>query len=326
MCRPKSHGGLGITNTSIMNKCLIIKWWWRIMHSSPGVLWFDILKFKYFPTTRPMFASASHGSQFWRDLVKVFDEVRAQVKFVVNGGKSVRFWLDWWFGDSPLCSIFPVLFSFCSKPEISISELVLNNWDFGFHRSLSPAELDDWHRLVAVFPTLSETPDSVIWHHTASGRFTVKSLYFRLVSGTSSPRFNDVWRARIPLKIKKFLWQAIRGRLPIADQIRKRNGPASKFCSLCSRREDSDHILFNCDFADLLWSCTRSWLGVKWAPCSFAQLLTLANTLSGQLRRLFWFGFAAMSWALWTTRNKFTIEHVFPSKSADVATSTPRSY
>lgn len=28
MCRPKSLGGLGIINTSLMNKCLIMKWCW----------------------------------------------------------------------------------------------------------------------------------------------------------------------------------------------------------------------------------------------------------------------------------------------------------
>jgi hypothetical protein len=34
-------------------------------------------------------------------------------------------------------------------------------------------------------------------------------------------------------------------------------------------------------------------------------------------RRMLWVGVAAMCWTLWTTRNKFTIEHVFPAKSAD---------
>lgn len=94
MCRPKSLGGLGIINTSIMNKCLIFKWWWRILTSSPGVMWFDILKAKYFPSSSPLFASAARGSQFWRELVKVRDEFRSHVMFAVHGGKSVRFWLD----------------------------------------------------------------------------------------------------------------------------------------------------------------------------------------------------------------------------------------
>lgn len=177
---------------------------------------------------------------------------------MVSDGKSTRFWLDWRFGDGPLCSLFPVLFSFCGNPAISIFDLANNNWDLGFRRSLSPEELEDWHCLVAIFPALSETSDSVTWPHTSSGNFSVKSLYLHLVSGSSSSKFKGVWHAHIPLKIKIFLCQAIRCKLPVVDQIRKRNDRALALCSLCSRPENTDHILFNCDFAALIWSCTRS--------------------------------------------------------------------
>lgn len=33
--------------------------------------------------------------------------------------------------------------------------------------------------------------------------------------------------------------------------------------------------------------------------------------------RIFRFGFAALSWVLWMTRNKFSIDHIFPNKLAD---------
>lgn len=214
---------------------------------------------------------------------------------------------------------FSVLFSFCGNPSIFVADLAFNNWDLGFRCSLSPVELEDRHCLAAFFPTLSEISDTVTWLHSSSRKLSVKSLYLRLkVSGSPSSRFKDMWRARITLNIKIFLCQAIRGKLPVNDQIRKRNGRASSLCSLCSRDENTDHIPFNCDFASLIWSCTRSWLGVTWAPSSFVQLFPLVNSLSGQLKCIFWFGFAAVIWVLWTTRNKFTSEHVFPSKRADI--------
>ena len=53
------------------------------------------------------------------------------------------------------------------------------------------------------------------------------------------------------------------------------------------------------------------------APASFSELRTLASNLSGVCRRIFWVGLDALCWSLWTTRNKFTIEHVFPAKPAD---------
>ena len=92
---------------------------------------------------------------------------------------------------------------------------------------------------------------------------------------------------RLPLKIKIFLWQAFRGRLPSADQIHKRNGPGSQFCALCGELEDTEHIFFHCALAKLIWSCVREWLHVTWAPASFSELRTLASNLSGVSRRIF---------------------------------------
>lgn len=49
--------------------------------ASHGVMWFDILKAKYFPSCSPLFGSASGGSQFWRQLVKVRNYFRSRVNF-----------------------------------------------------------------------------------------------------------------------------------------------------------------------------------------------------------------------------------------------------
>ena len=59
---PKNMGGLGIINTSVMNKCLILKWWWKIMFLEEHPLWLSFLKAKYFPVSSLMFASSSGGS------------------------------------------------------------------------------------------------------------------------------------------------------------------------------------------------------------------------------------------------------------------------
>ena len=90
-----------------------------------------------------MFAPAAGGSQFWHQLVKVRPIFRSLVKFVVRNGKSTRFWLDWWVGDSTLAVAFPVLFSYCDDTEVSIFELSARGWVLDFRRSLSPEELED---------------------------------------------------------------------------------------------------------------------------------------------------------------------------------------
>ncbi|KAE8798655.1 hypothetical protein D1007_26144 [Hordeum vulgare] len=112
-----------------------------------------------------MFASPRGGSQFWKDLVKVRPIFKDHVKFLVGNGASTRFWLDWWCRDSTLSVTFPTLFSFCPEPDISIAELAGDNWDLAFRRALSPEELVQWQHLAALFPSLSEAEDSMLWPH-----------------------------------------------------------------------------------------------------------------------------------------------------------------
>ena len=313
ICRPKAKGGLGIINTRVMNNCLMIKWWWKIMTLEELPPWLSILKAKYFPSSSPMFAPAAGGSQFWHQLVKVRPIFRSLVKFVVRNGKSTRFWLDWWVGDSTLVVAFPVLFSYCDDTEVSIFELSARGWVLDFRRSLSPEELEDWQRLTACFPLLSEEEDAVVWPLSSSGRFSVKSAYSKLIPGGRPVKFKHVWSARIPPKIKIFLWQAVRSKLPAADQIKKRNGPGSDRCVLCGALENTEHIFFHCSLAKLMWSCIRLWLHVNWSPSSFEDLRHYVNLLSGHSKRVFLVGWAAIGWSLWTTRNKFSIEHIFPA-------------
>lgn len=143
MCKPKNLGGLGIINTRVMNIYLLVKWWWKIMMVGADVLWSSILKAKYYPNSNPMFAPGRRGSQFWKALVKVRPIFLEHVKFCVGNGSAVRFWLDWWSGDAPLAVSFPVLFSYCPNPQISIAEVAANNWDLAFRRALSPEELEE---------------------------------------------------------------------------------------------------------------------------------------------------------------------------------------
>ena len=100
---------------------------------------------------------------------------------------------------------------------------------------------------------------------------------------------------------------------PVADQIKKRNGPGSNRCQLCGAMENTDHIFFHCSLAKFAWSCIRLWLRVNWNPSYFEDIRRCINSLAGRSKRVFMVGWAAICWSLWTTRNKFTIEHIFPA-------------
>jgi hypothetical protein len=61
VCQPKDQGGLGITNTKVLNIALMVKWVWRLFTENPAdTLWHRIIRAKY-PGDSNIFASSAHG-------------------------------------------------------------------------------------------------------------------------------------------------------------------------------------------------------------------------------------------------------------------------
>jgi hypothetical protein len=77
----------------------------------------------------------------------------------------------------------------------------------------------------------------------------------------------DIWKITAPLKVRIFLWQLARDRLPAAQQIKSRHGPSNGNCFLCGRPKDVSHIFFN-------------------VPCCVAPQLNSSGVLSGQCSML----------------------------------------
>ena len=117
----------------------------------------------------------------------------------------------------------------------------------------------------------------------------------------------------MPLKIKLFLWQMFRDKLPTSLNVAKRNGPASGPCALCGTPEDANHVFFGCSLARFAWSAVRTAAGVQWDPRSAAELVHILDAIQGPAKRVVWSCVGALFWALWLTRNKLTIEHIFPT-------------
>lgn len=49
----------------------------------------------------------------------------------------------------------------------------------------------------------------------------------------------------MPPKIKIFLWQVLHDKIQSGEQLAKRNWPGSKFCVLCGKLEDTEHIMLS---------------------------------------------------------------------------------
>jgi hypothetical protein len=325
VCKPKAFGGLGILNTRLMNIALMLKWIWKIYQGDAG-LWADLVNAKYLQG-RDLFSRAvpTKGSQFWNALQKIKWHFKLGAKHKVNNGLRTYFWLDWWTGLGPLSARFPRIFSCCDQPFVTVHAARTvdgspGEWRLHFRRQFSIAEMVEWDNLCREVQALpdSDLPDEVSWALEPSGTFSTKSVYFGLTQGATVTHFKEVWRTRVPPRIKVFLWQLIRSRLPSSDQVARRRGPSNGLCSLCGEPEDCNHIFFACHLARFMWAGARELLGTSWNPAGAGDFIALAQGLPGPLRRIAWFTFAAQCWALWNIRNKLTIEGTLIGHPADV--------
>jgi hypothetical protein len=89
----------------------------------------------------------------------------------------------------------------------------------------------------------------VSWGLESNGKFSVSSLYHKINQGPSLPHESLLWSAKLPLKIKIFLWQMAKGRLPSNAQTNRRHGASDGNCALCGQFETVDHIFFSCHLA-----------------------------------------------------------------------------
>ena len=93
---------------------------------------------------------------------------------------------------------------------------------------------------------LSHQPDQLCWMLTRYGEFTVKSMYIDVINSSAIPSSKDVWKVKVFLKIKVFIWFVHKQVILTKNNLVKRNWTGSTRCSFCDRDETIKHLFFDC--------------------------------------------------------------------------------
>jgi hypothetical protein len=144
----------------------------------------------------------------WTDMLHIKDIYFSGIKMVVGDGKRTHFWGDSWCGFTPLKDKFHDLFDICNEQDLIVAAAASRDWMFTFRRRLYvdlQIQMDGLHMILCSIH-LTSTPDKPVWRWTKDGVFTVRSLYKQLCSNGIDRSFKHVWKAKIPLKIKLWLW------------------------------------------------------------------------------------------------------------------------
>lgn len=174
--------------------------------------------------------------------------------FSVGNGKLCCFWEDCWVQGAPLKMIHQDLYKLARNPSCRVVDCWEDgSWGVNFRRCLTIQQHDSWLGLLSLLKDCSLTDnrfDSVHWALEKKKHFTTKSLYRFLTNrGFGNRVAGFVWRSKVPLKIKVFLWQILNNKLQVANNLVKRGWKGSSRCCLCYCDENIDHIFFKCRLA-----------------------------------------------------------------------------
>ena len=100
-----------------------------------------------------------------------------------------------------------------------------------FRRDLIGPRLLSWHNLLSRLDSINLTQgrDVFHWKLTTSGSYTVDSMYRALMHSEVPVNNNKkIWKSKIPLKVKIFMWYLRRGVVLTKDNLARRIWRGSK--------------------------------------------------------------------------------------------------
>ena len=238
-------GGLGILDLDIQNKYLLSKWLFRLVNEDG--MWQSILKRKYLQNKTLTQVEKKKGhSHFWSGLMEVKDLFLRMGRFKIRDGTQTRFWEDLWLGDEPLMLAYPSLYRIVRKKNVTVAQ-VLSTYplDVSFRRAVVGKNWSKWLKLVGSLleVQLNGGSDSFVW--MKSRTFSVNAVYNNIMIEEGVPRDISLWKIKVPLKIKIFLWYLRQGVILTKDNLAKRQWKGCTDCCFCGVQEcrETPHTL-----------------------------------------------------------------------------------
>jgi hypothetical protein len=256
LASPKEFGGLGFIDTRAMNTALLAKWIFKLDRGENSMA-IEVLRKKYLGDKSFCQTNKRGCSQFWQGLAKAKDWYERGTRWKVGNGKKIRFWHAVWLDGCPLKLRFPRLFRICRQQDWSVADFKEVSWELDLRRRVGIEEVAEWNELqesLDLIEVVDDKNDEVMWALESSRKFSAKSLY-KLIkdSGTVDHRMTELWKMKLPLKIKIFIWMLWHNRVLTGEQMKIRKSKKSERCKYCGKLETRNHLFFNCNIAQVIW-------------------------------------------------------------------------
>ena len=212
--------------------------------------------------------------------------------------------------------------NYCSKKDALVRDCMREEGpDIQFNRSFGAHEVAEWEELGDTLRDVILCPgkDKPIWTLEKNGCYSTKSMYrFFTFRGVLSKRLDKLWKSKLPMKLKIFMWLAMHERLQTGVALKKKKWKGEAHCNLCNCPEMVDHFLFQCILPKFVWACFKEILGWDQVPQNLFHMLDHWIPLGCPEYDLKFFAFVIVAWALWVTRNKIRLQQLFPRSPTSV--------
>ena len=279
-------------------------------------MFYRVFSSKYFPNGLVLDAKPSSGSYAWQSIVKAIPLIKLGMLWRVGDGKQIKFFGERWLpGDEPAKVISP---SNSATVKWTVS-MMMDPSGAGWNEHLVDAMFLPFEaqRIKGIPLCITSQADCVLWPKCKTGSYSVRSSYQLLCqaeaigapsrsSDEGVKRFwKNIWRLKVPNKVKVFLWRACSSALPTKVGLHKRKIVNDNLCEQCwVEAEDEVHAVWNCDCIHAVWEVPFAVARTKNPRMN--SMSDLVSFIADEIRELD--KFAMKAWVVWQRRNKLQLK------------------
>ncbi|KAL0010896.1 hypothetical protein SO802_006004 [Lithocarpus litseifolius] len=247
---------------------------------------------RYFPRCHFLDVVVSPNCSFvWMSIMSAMPILRSGSCWRVGSGESIKVLMDKWIPNYPTNRVLHSVHE--GEEDWRVSNLV-------------DSELHEWRRV----------SDVMVWLHNRKGIYSVKSGYHvarkvlrecvECSTGLGQQVWKQLWKVRVPNKMKVFAWRACQEILPTRVNLAKRKIIRINTCCCCQRAlETVIHAIWECLVAQDVWAGSSTVM--QKCSTNFNDFMQLFEVLMNRLDAAGLEFFLIQAWTVWNQRN--TMEH-----------------
>lgn len=174
VCRPASQGGLGIKDMRAFNRALLNKWLWKFGYER-SALWRRLVTTKYGEVPHGRKSKLAKGAMWcslWKSISTGEESLFRHIRYKINNGERVHFWLNPWCERECLTSLFPNCYALAECKRGSVKDHMIKTWSFCLwniqpKRNLNDWEIEEMNCLLALLECCTigdwEATDEMVW-------------------------------------------------------------------------------------------------------------------------------------------------------------------